>query len=375
MSPAEAGTGTAEGTQRRNHGIDLLRIVAMFMVVVLHVVGQGGVITACAPGSTGYAASRLLQALTYVAVDCFGLISGYVGRNARFRLSNLLIVWFQTFFWCVAVTFAFQLLRPDFVGLANWRQALLPIASATYWYVSAYCCVFFFAPFVNALLDHLSAKGRAALMALLVGLFSVLTFGSSALDTDPFGLDLGYSALWLVTLYAIGAWVKGLSVAKKVGVARPLAVYAICSIASWAAVLAWPESRPYVLSYTAPLVLASSIAILVAFANLRLSPTARRVVAFAAPCAFGVYLIHVNPLVWEHLLTDRFALLSDASGIMCAAKVLGVATAIFCACILAEWIRIKAFRATGITRTLNHIGERVQDRLFLLAHKLGEALV
>ena len=29
---------------KRNYGIDLLRLVAMFLVVVLHVLGQGGVL-------------------------------------------------------------------------------------------------------------------------------------------------------------------------------------------------------------------------------------------------------------------------------------------------------------------------------------------
>ena len=35
--------------QQRNHGIDLLRMVSMFMVVVLHVLGQGGILAALLP--------------------------------------------------------------------------------------------------------------------------------------------------------------------------------------------------------------------------------------------------------------------------------------------------------------------------------------
>ena len=33
-------------TKERNYGIDLLRIVSMFMVVVLHVVGHGDILDA-----------------------------------------------------------------------------------------------------------------------------------------------------------------------------------------------------------------------------------------------------------------------------------------------------------------------------------------
>lgn len=35
--------------QQRNSGIDLLRMVSMFMVVVLHVLGQGGILAALLP--------------------------------------------------------------------------------------------------------------------------------------------------------------------------------------------------------------------------------------------------------------------------------------------------------------------------------------
>lgn len=37
---------TDRHTDKRNYGIDLLRLIAMFMVVILHVLGQGGVISA-----------------------------------------------------------------------------------------------------------------------------------------------------------------------------------------------------------------------------------------------------------------------------------------------------------------------------------------
>ena len=49
-----------EKKHEKNYGIEWLRILSMYMVAVLHTLGQGG---------------------TFGAVDCFALISGYVGYH------------------------------------------------------------------------------------------------------------------------------------------------------------------------------------------------------------------------------------------------------------------------------------------------------
>ena len=47
--------------RERNYGIDLLRIVSMLMVVILHVLGQGGVLKSSEPLSVGYSVAWLLD--------------------------------------------------------------------------------------------------------------------------------------------------------------------------------------------------------------------------------------------------------------------------------------------------------------------------
>lgn len=65
--------------EQRNRGIDLLRMTAMWMVVILHILNKGGVLAAAAPLSAGQGTARLLETAAYCAVNCYGLISGYVG--------------------------------------------------------------------------------------------------------------------------------------------------------------------------------------------------------------------------------------------------------------------------------------------------------
>ena len=50
----------AETATKRNLGLDLLRMVAMFMVAVLHVLGAGGVLNSATPLSPDYVTAWLL---------------------------------------------------------------------------------------------------------------------------------------------------------------------------------------------------------------------------------------------------------------------------------------------------------------------------
>ena len=53
----------------RNHGIDLLRLALVFMVCMLHTLGQGGILNASAEGTNAYRAYWFLEILSYCAVD------------------------------------------------------------------------------------------------------------------------------------------------------------------------------------------------------------------------------------------------------------------------------------------------------------------
>lgn len=60
---------------KRNPGIDFLRLLAMYLVVVYHLLFHGGILDA----GQNSGAAQLLRVLTLCAVDGFALISGYVG--------------------------------------------------------------------------------------------------------------------------------------------------------------------------------------------------------------------------------------------------------------------------------------------------------
>lgn len=75
--------------QERNYGIDFLRIISMFMIVILHILGNGGILASVQIGSSNYHLAWILEIASYCAVNCYALISGYVGIYSVHKYSNI----------------------------------------------------------------------------------------------------------------------------------------------------------------------------------------------------------------------------------------------------------------------------------------------
>ena len=90
-----------------NWGIDFLRIVSMFMVVCLHLLGRGGVLDSASFLSGKYEVLWLIEIAAYCAVNCYALISGYVGIYGKYRYTNWILLWLRVLCYSVGITAVF----------------------------------------------------------------------------------------------------------------------------------------------------------------------------------------------------------------------------------------------------------------------------
>jgi len=66
-------------TKERNTALDLFRCLIMFMIVVAHSGGHGLRGATFAYFSLNYFVAEIMQSFIVVHVDCFVLLSGYLG--------------------------------------------------------------------------------------------------------------------------------------------------------------------------------------------------------------------------------------------------------------------------------------------------------
>ena len=93
--------------EKRNYNIDLFRIIAAFLVTVLHVLGKGGILKSTSPNEINYWIAWFLEIGAYCAVNCFALITGYVMYNKTIKAKSIIGLWFQVLFYSLLFTSLF----------------------------------------------------------------------------------------------------------------------------------------------------------------------------------------------------------------------------------------------------------------------------
>ena len=84
-----------------------------------------------------------LETVALCAVDCFALISGYVGSTAKFRWSRVGNLWLGIVFYTLLLTALFAVWMPEVVSRRTWFGAIFPITSNQYWFMT---CLLYTSP-------------------------------------------------------------------------------------------------------------------------------------------------------------------------------------------------------------------------------------
>ena len=331
----------------RNYGIDALRIVSMLMVVVLHVLGQGGILDSIDLQFTSIRSLSFwfLYYLCLCSVNCFALISGYVGYGSRHLPSRTMLLWIELVFFTtleniLLVAFGYANFNAELV----W-QSLFPVTSRYLWFGTAYIMLSIISPLIDFAIASSSKNG--AKIALLG--FFLLASGLSLApwSDDPFNLNHGYSVLWLAYLYALGAFFRryGLpgpsnSRCVLIAVACPLLNLALrCWALGLFGISVQPINSAILLnldSYTSPIVVMQAICIVCLFARFNPGCRAIKIIKVVSPLMFGVYITHVHELVWTHVLAGNTAFASSFPAPCALAAISAIALLIFICCLAAS---------------------------------------
>lgn len=199
-----------KSTENRQSNIELLRIVAMLMIITLHYLDKGNVLADFGSMHTSnqYLA-WFLEALCYVAVNCYVLISGYFMVNSRFRFRKLVVLWAQILFYSWGIGGIYLLTGmagEEATGLYELLFVALPVTAGHYWFATIYVLLFAIAPFLNAGIMRMSRAQHGACIGILLVIFSlwntVLPFTVPVTDRE--GMDI----VWFVCLYMIAAYLR-----------------------------------------------------------------------------------------------------------------------------------------------------------------------
>lgn len=345
--------------RERNLGVDALRILAMLMIVVYHMLGHGWILPLIHETSWKFELLTALNAVCMAGVDCFVLISGYVGVRSRVRYASLALQWARVLFYSVAITGIAAALVPGGIGKGQWLAAFTPTVSGQYWYFSAYAGCFMLSPLICTAIRSMKPGRAGTVAASLLAVFSVL---SNVTGGDPFYTNGGSNTLWLVVLYAVGAYFGWFRPHERIPMAALWAGAAVSAalLGGYIPVgrrLISPAFRGFVKS-DFPLTVLLAVSLLLLFSRLKIT-RGRRLLSALSAASFSVYLIHDHPLTRQYVIARYVSPLSGLGTGSIVPGIVAAAAGIYLCCAVIDLARAKLFDALHIRKRLAALEERL----------------
>ncbi len=352
--------------KERNYGLDFLRVFSMLLVVIIHVLGQGGVLDSAVPGSANYWVAWFIESASICCVDCFALISGYFLSAKRTKISTIASLWAQTLFYSVTLTLLFYFFFPE-TSMDRFDVAFsfFPIMTKRYWYASAYIGMSIISPVLNVIIEN--AK---KITMELIFIATLLIYCGFSLVFDPFHLGEGCSVIWISLVYLLGGYFRKYDIVSKINKCKGWFLFV--SMAALALLnkfiietfttlpQKFEEVQNCLIDINSPTVLLASVGLFVATAKTNVPKPFRKIIAAFVPATLGVYLIHVAKPVWADVFEGFAKSFVNYNPLIMILLVLGSSVAIYFVCSAIDLVRQYLFKLLKI------------NALFLLIEKLCE---
>ena len=360
MMPADFTSKNAQvrdSQNLRNYGMDCLRILSMYMVVVLHVLGQGGILDACEKFSFNYYVAWFLETSCYCAVNVFAMITGYVMINVKFNAYKMIPLYLTVLFYSAIITIVFKfspyLMQFHKVSYHELVKGIcFPVVSRQYWYFSSYFALYFFIPFINKMLHSLNKREHKILCVCIIIIYSILPLFCLG-RMDSFTIGRGYTTAWLTSLYIFGSYIKLNPI--KIGKLKCLSLYLLCIFLAWFAKYSSHVLIKYLffknteldlfIDYPSIFIIGAALALLLLFSQINIKRAVlQKIIQLISSVSFSVYLIHCQPFIFSYVLVNKFSYLANESAILLIAKVILFSFLIFVVCSFVDLIRYNIFR-------------------------------
>ena len=383
--------------KKRDANIELLRIVAMLMIITLHFNNQSKALLVLGePASNVQIFATVLEAIAITGVNVYVLISGYYLSSSKVRLSKVLLLILQVYFYTLLISCAMM-----FVGAYSVKpedkldralRYLFPISSEHYWFVTAYLIMYVLAPVMNAAVNTLKRK---QLKTVIIGLLTWFCFIKSIVPAK-FGTDrMGYDFGWFICLYLIAAYIRKYNVVLFRDAKRSALVYLVSVIVIAAIGFIFykinfdtttriysEEIGDYIYKgkfqyyagvpchYNFFFALTGALGLFSVFRFMRLKENLlAEVIRIIAPYTLGVYLLHMHFEIADRWVEWIEQIIGDTpldNVLMFFIHLVVSVLIVFFAGIFVDWIRKYIFnffgRVLGDTRLFRFI-KRVDDDL------------
>lgn len=337
-------------------GIDLLRLILMYMVVLIHILGHGGILEAVenSDDNLKYSVYYLIKVIVTCSVDCYALISGFVSSNRETQnYSKIINRWLQVVFYSLGLSLILAAL--GFVEIKSFKtviRLLIPVTGGEYWYFTCFFALFFMQPYINKMLNSLHAENQKKMFWILMVLFSF-----QGVLTDPYHMNAGFSAAWITVLYILGNLMRRIDLFGKIRCKYLGIIFLMTVLVSWIPIVFLRKT--IFTSCLSPTMVLQSMMLIEIFSKLKSAPD---FLIKISSLSFGVYLFHENNYVRELIIKSKFVFVKDLNLIQGGFVLFGTALLIFIIGLIVDEIRTLLFELINIERISEDFFKLIRER-------------
>ena len=341
---------------KRLANIELLRIIAMLMVVMLHYLGKGNLLPHITKhiDVTAFVA-WIMESLSIVAVNVYVLISGYFLVESEFKPRKIVKLVLQVLFYTVLITafsLAFGIIGKEDLGFYNLIVQLFPFQLEQYWFMTAYLVLYILSPILAMGVKAMSQKQLQFITIVFVFFMCV---EKSILPVQIVFDKKGYDALWFICLFLVAAYIRLYGIKfleKKVWAALFYLGGSIMSFVEALIISTVYEKTGELMHlfgstyhYNHIFVFLASVGLFMFFLQVKIKDGwFATLVCKIAPYTLGVYLLHEQ--VYIRYMWPKWLGCENISGpVSLVISALGAVAVVFIAGIFVDFVRSLLFRA------------------------------
>lgn len=325
---------TKQKEKVRLSNIELLRIIAMFLVLVVHAdffsLGKPtahDISAAPLPSFTRF----FFQSLSILCVDVFVLISGWFGIKPTFnRVASFL---FQCFFFLIGIYVVCLVLGLEVLSVKGIAGCFF--LNGWNWFIKAYIGLMILAPVLNVFIERATER---QLRNLLICFYVFQTLYGWVSGAAAFFVG-GYSTMSFIGLYMLARYVR--LYPSKYTQKSPVfdfAVFFVIIMLQAIIAFCFLWSSGYMFSYVSPLVILSALYLLLLFSKLHIQS---KVINWIAISSFAVFLLHTNPnLCKPYFIPVIKQIYAHFSGPMCLFVIFLFLLSVFISAIFIDKFRV-----------------------------------
>lgn len=339
MSGAELKSGRIAS---RRSNIELLRIIAMIMIVANHFATHSGFEFAADTIYVNRFWIRLIAIGGKIGVDVFVLISGYFSVGSpSFKTSKPIKLWLQIFTYSAAAFLVFVLSGAQPFSVKALITHVLPVTFSHWWFASVFFVLYLVSPFLNKLLNSFDKKTYKRFIALLFVLWCLIpTLTGQDMQCN--------NLLWFVFVYSFAGYIRLYAGELKHKSSSYLLLSFALAMLTFTAVAAIeifsikiPVLKNYItFLYSMNRVPAFVCSVLMLLGFLKIDIGKKSFINIISSATFGVYLIHDEQYIREFLWGRVFKSAAYSGSRLLIPYTFLVVAAVFAGCVLIELARI-----------------------------------